>query len=293
VKQLQASLALDARARLAEGPLWDARAGVLWWVDITGRAVHRFDTQAESDRAYPVPTEVGCVLLTGGPDVLVTLRETVGLLDPRSGAIAHLADLPRTVETQRTNDGAVDPFGNALIETMATDLREGGGSLLRLRPDGRLEHLLGGLTIPNGIAWTADASSMWFTDSSTHLIELIPYAPDGQLGARRTAFEVGRGIPDGLTTDADGRVWVAHWGGWGVGCYEPDGTLVTWVDVPCANVTSCTFGGPALDELYITTARDDVATDDLRRQPHAGGIFVARTGAHGRAADRFGNMPSR
>jgi sugar lactone lactonase YvrE len=293
MKALQAYLVLDAHARLAEGPLWDDRDGALWWVDVLGQAVHRFDTQAGSDRVYPVPTEVGCVLPTDGPDVLVTLRETVGLLDPRSGAIANVVDLPRTVEAQRTNDGAVDPFGNALIETMADDERAGGGSLLRLRPDGRLEQLLGGLTIPNGIAWTADGSSMWFTDSPARRVECIPYAPDGPLGARRAAFEVARGIPDGLTTDADGRVWVAGWGGWGVGCYEPDGTLMAWVDIPCANVTSCAFGGPALDELYITTARKDLSPNDLRRQPHAGGVFVARPGARGRIADRFGAGPAR
>lgn len=293
MRHLQASLVLDARARLAEGPAWDDRAGVLWWVDILGRAVHRLDTRAESDRVYPVPTEVGCVLPTDGPGVLVTLRETVGLLDPRGGAIAHVVDLPRTVDVQRTNDGAVDPFGNALIETMADDERAGGGSLLRLRTDGRIEHLLGGLTIPNGIAWTLDGSSMWFTDSPTGRVECIPYSPDGPLGARRAGFAVERGLPDGLTIDTDGRVWVAGWGGWGVGCYEPDGTLVAWVDIPCANVTSCAFGGPALDELYITTARKDLSADDLRRQPHAGGIFVARPGACGRAADRFGPGPAR
>ena len=183
------------------------------------------------------------------------------------------------------NDGACDPQGRFWAGTMAYDESPGAGALYRLELDGSCTTVLTGLTIANGIGWSPDARTMYLNDSGTGRVETFSF--DGASGAisdRRTLVESDRPgvVPDGLTVDAEGGIWVAWWGGGAVNRYAPDGTLVASIELPVERPTSCAFGGPEVATLFVTTARDGLDEAALMRQPDAGRVFsIEGLGLHG------------
>ncbi|WP_433257091.1 SMP-30/gluconolactonase/LRE family protein [Streptosporangium sp. CA-135522] len=166
----------------------------------------------------------------------------------------------------RMNDGACDRAGRFFAGTKAEDDAPGAGALYRLDSDRHCERVLDGVTISNGIAWSPDERLLYYVDTPTGRVDVFDYDPgDGRLGERRVFAEIPRGLPDGITVDARGHVWVALWGGGALVRLRPDGRLDLTVEIPVANVTSCAFGGPDLDVLYVTTAWDGTAGGELLR----------------------------
>ena len=174
----------------------------------------------------------------------------------------------------RMNEGGADPAGNFWCGSMAYDEREGGGALYRLAPDLSVQKVLDGVTISNGFGFSPDGARAYYVDTPTRKVDVFDHR-DGTLTGRRTAFEPadGPGFPDGLTVDAEGCVWVALFDGAAVHRYTPDGELLAVVPLPVAQVTACTFGGPGLDRLYVTTSREGLDADALAAQPLAGALF--------------------
>jgi sugar lactone lactonase YvrE len=159
-----------------------------------------------------------------------------------------------------------------------------------VEPDGHVTRVLAGLAIANGMAWSHDDRLLYFIDSATGRIDVLDFDPaDGRATNRRPLIEIPAraGWPDGMTIDANGALWVALWDGHAVRRYTPAGDLDRIVELPVARVTSCTFGGPSLTDLYVTTARDGLSADQLAAQPLAGGLFVVRPGVGGLPAFRF------
>ena len=285
-----AELVLDARARLGEGPLWDERRRVVVWVDILAPAVHAFHPGDGSDTLIPVDQPVGAVALREQEGLLLALEDGFWLRDD-GGRMLRLAPVEADDRSIRMNDGRVDPAGRFYCGTMAYDERPGAASLYRLEPDGRTARVLTGATISNGIDWSPDGRTCWYIDTPTRGVDAFDYDREtGALRHRRRVITIpdGAGWPDGLTVDAEGCVWVAFWGGWCVRRYAPDGAFDREIRLPVAQVTSCTFGGDGLDELYITTAWNGLSDADRAAQPLAGGLFRARPGARGLPARRFG-----
>jgi len=282
-----AELVLDAHARLGEGPVWSAAEAVLYWVDIDLGRVHRYDPATGRDDHLDVGESVGAVAprRTGG--LVLALQTGFGLADA-------WPQLPRArigVEEDRTdtrmNDGACDTGGRFWAGTMHASAEPGHGSLYRLDPDGTVEHMLGGVSISNGVAWSPDDSTMYYVDTPTGGVDAFDFdAASGTIANRRRLIDVdpADGAPDGLVVDAEGCLWVALWDGWAAQRYTPDGRLVGVVDVPVARVTKCAFGGAGLDELYITTASPDAPDAE---QPNAGGLFGVRPGVVGLHATPF------
>lgn len=289
---IDASLALDLRAGLLEGPVWDPN-GALYFVDIMRGCVHRYDPATRIHRAFEIASDVvtvGAVALSEKNDLVLAVRDGFARLNPRSGVVSKIADVEADRPNQRMNDGKVDPAGRFWAGTMALDETPGAGSLYRLERDGRVRTMLGGVTISNGIDWSPERETMYYIDSPTRRIDRFDFdEATGEIGNRRTFVPIARqhGIPDGLTVDVDGCVWVALWRGSAVHRYTPYGLLDTVVNVPTSCPTSCAFGGTDLRELFITTAAMELTDRERAEQPLAGGLFVCRPGPAGRAPNRF------
>jgi sugar lactone lactonase YvrE len=282
--------ALDAKAELGEGPVWDPDAACLYFVDIERGVVHRYDPATGGSRSFQAGAMVGAVALTGAGDLDLAVRDGFARLDPRSGGVRALAAVDADRPDLRMNDGKCDPAGRFWAGTMAIDERPGAGALYRLDPDGRVHLMLTDVSISNGLDWSDDGRLMYYVDTPTRSIDVFDFdTATGAIANRRSLARVphGAGWPDGLTLDADGGIWVALWGGGAVRRYTQDGTLDLVVNVPVTYPTSCAFGGPDLGDLYVTTAATALTPEERRHEPLAGGLFRSRPGVHGRRAHRF------
>ncbi len=286
---LTADLVLDARALLGEGALWEARRGRLLWVDILGKSLHLFDPDAGVDRALDVGQFIGTVVPRRSGGLVVALYDGLAALDPETGQLTFLADPEADRPDNRFNDGKCDPAGRFWAGTMSMKREAGAAGLYVLETDGTVRRALTGVTTSNGLAWSADARTLYYIDTRLKRVDAFDYdLAAGSIANRRPVIRIPEadGRPDGMTIDAEDMLWVAHWEGGRVTRWDPaSGALLQTIRVPVARVTSCAFGGPALDTLYITTARPD-SPDPA--QPHAGGLFAARPGVRGVPAFAYG-----
>jgi sugar lactone lactonase YvrE len=284
---LLAREAFEARARLGEGPLWDERTNTLFWVDILNHRVHRFDPESGDDRCWDVGDVVGSVALVDERRILVALRHEIAELELSTGEIRRLKRFDGLGPGDRLNDGKCDPAGRFWIGSMAE--KEGEAQLYRYDPDGTLRVMETGLTISNGLDWSPDGRTFYLTDSPARRIYGYAFDPaTGEISERRTVIEVGgEAEPDGLTVDSEGCLWSAQWGGSCVIRFAPDGRELARVELPVPQPTSCHFGGPNLEDLYITSASVDLSQDEIDEYVTSGDLFSARPGVIGRAPNRF------
>jgi len=286
-----AALLLDSHHQLGEGALWHARTGRLYWVDIAGHTVHAYEPATGRTLTALVGQSVGAVVPTRRGEVLVALQRQFAFLDLAGGRITPFPVVPLEPDGVRFNDGKCDPAGRFWIGSTAFDHAAGAGRLHCLFPDLHVETKLSGLTISNGLAWSRDGQTLFHIDSPTGGVDTFDFdAATGAIANRRTLrqFAPGEGSPDGMTIDADGRLWIALWDGWRVVQIDATtGATLAEVKVPAQRVTSCAFGGPALDTLYITTARLGLNEAQLAAQPGAGAVFAAHPGVRGVEAFEF------
>jgi sugar lactone lactonase YvrE len=278
-------LVCDAKAALGEGPVWDYRRGLLYWVDIKAGSIHVYDPPAARDHVIDAGQEVGCVALRASGGVIFAGRNGFCELDIESGDIAPLLDPERHMPGNRFNDGKVDPRGRLWAGTMSTEGQRNRGSLYCLFPDFSLRTMVTGVSISNGLAWSADHRILYYIDTPTQEVAAFDYDADtGEISGRRAAVRIPpeKGQPDGMTMDAEGMLWVALYGGGAVTRWNPrDGRLLATIEVPAPLVTSCAFAGLRMDELFITTARQHMDAQALSAHPQSGGLFRTRPGARG------------
>lgn len=277
-------LVLDCANGLGEAPAWDAAAGTLRWVDITGHGVWQLDPAAATATVRRLDGVVSAVIARRGGGLALTLADGVWICDTDDGPLRRLAPIEARDGVTRLNDAKVDPRGRLWVGSMAYDSRPGAGTLYRVGPGGTVDPALPRLTISNGMAWSRDETLMYFVDSATHGIDVLDFeAGSGLVTGRRRLVQIAPedGLPDGLTIDVDGCLWVALWDGWQLRRYTPDGTLDRIVRLPVSRPTSCAFGGRDLADLYVTSARDGLADAQLADQPFAGGLFVVSPGTSG------------
>jgi sugar lactone lactonase YvrE len=265
-----------------EGPVWSERWGGLRWVDMLAGDVLSLADDGTVGRRHVGTIAAALRPRTGGGAVIAVERGFT--LEAPDGALAPLDPL-WTDATVRMNEGGCDPDGRFWCGSMAYDKRQGGAALYRLDPDGSAHRVLDGVTISNGLDWSPDGSLAYYDDTATGRIDVFDYDSATGLTGRRPFVELtDGGRPDGLTVDADGGVWVAMNGSGAVHRYRADGILDGVVELPTAQVTACTFGGPGLDQLFITTSREGMAPDD---DPIAGSLFRADVGATGLPVREF------
>ena len=281
-RALDAELAVPAQCELAEGPVWDAARGLLRWVDILPGQVHAFNPSTSAHTWFDGGDPVGAVGLARSGGLVLALADRFVLADHDGQHPGQLGAFTADRSVVRFNDGKPDPWGNFWAGTCAWAPSGPPCALYRLRPDGAVGEIVGDVGLSNGLDWSDDRTAFYFADSATGGVDVFDTAPDtGTLSHRRRFVTVG-GVPDGLTLDAEGGLWVAVWGSGEVRRYTPSGQLDTVIRLPVSQVTSAAFGGADLSTLYITTAREDFTPADLREQPQAGDIFACTPGVTGR-----------
>ncbi|WP_416518885.1 SMP-30/gluconolactonase/LRE family protein [Streptomyces achromogenes] len=268
-------VAVAAEATLGEGPTWDPATGSLLWLDILGMRLHTYDPVTGRRTVRTTPQHIGAAKPRAGGGLVLNLRDGVGLLDP-DGSFRWLHHEP--VPGRRGNDAAVAPDGSLWAGTMRYDEGVGGGTLSRITGDGTARTVLADVTVSNGTGWSPDGRLMYYVDTPTRRVDVFDHDAEG-IRDRRPLVEIeeGAGYPDGLTVDADGCVWVALWDGGAVRRYTPDGTLDRVISLPTPRTTACAFGGPALTDLYITTARTGLAAP----HPLSGSLLVVPNAGKG------------
>lgn len=284
-------LVLDCAARLGESPVWDAQEQALYFVDIKGRALHRYHPGSGAHAVAVVAEDIGCIGLTRGRALIAGMRSGVFLIGRDGAILRKLADNPEDQAWSRFNDGAVDPAGRFLVGTI-DEAREGRGGLYRLDRSG-LTKLLGGLMTSNGLAFSADGAQVWHADTPRFTVTRYAYdAATGTLGegevfCRLDEKAPDRARPDGAALDVDDCYWAALFEGARIQRWSPHGALLREVTIPARCPTMVAFGGPDLKTLYVTTAGGDRPEEERGRYPQAGGLFALDVDVPGRLEPLF------
>ena len=270
---MKAEQITGADAAHGEGPVWSPSWGGLRWVDtFAGVLLALADDGTVTKRR--LDNAIGALRPRAGGGMVVALERRFAL----AGADGELHPLGEVWDTPgvQFNDGGCDPQGRFYCGSMAVDNTPGAGTLYRLDPDGTVHVALPEVTVSNGIGWSPDGGTAYYIDTPTMRVDAF----DPDLSGRRPLvhFDPADGVPDGLAIDAEGYLWVAMHRGGTIHRYRPDGTLDGVVEVPVRNVTACTFGGPRLDQLFITTSRHGMGD---AAEPAAGALFRADVGVTG------------
>ena len=293
---MQIEIIHEAGATLGEGPTWDAKTQTLHWVDILEKRVY---FHHDGENGYIQLDEMpGCLVPTIKGTLLVAAKASfleLGLFDhtqdkPATGKHTILASIIEPANN-RFNDGKCDPAGRLLAGTMDMDEKASTGALYSF--DGQsVTRLLEGIRISNGLAWSPDHKTLYHIDTPTREVKAFDYdLATGQIANPRVVIHVPEtlGWPDGMTSDADGNLWVAMWGGAQMTCWNPqNGQLLEQIPLPAKNITSCVFGGENLDELYITSARVGLDHADLVNYRHSGSLMRVKPGVRGMPTFEFG-----
>jgi sugar lactone lactonase YvrE len=275
---------------LGEGPVWDVQEQALYWVDIRRPALRRYLPASGDASTWPMPEMVGSLAVRKRGGVLLALRSALAFFDPATGTIERVAAPEAHLAEHRFNDGKCDRQGRFWAGTMHDVTRDPVGTLYRLDPARGCVAMEKGIRIPNSLCWSPDGATMYFADSLARTIFAYPFDPaTGALGLRRVFATVeAPAIPDGATVDRDGFIWCAHYDGWRIVRFAPDGRIDRTIELPVQRPTSCQFGGPDLGTLYVTTALQKLSPEQLAAQPLAGALLaLMEVGASGLPEARY------
>ena len=281
-----------AGALLGECPVWDGDAGVLWWLDIEGRNIRRFDPAGGAEQVWPTPDKPGSMALCGDGRLLVAMRNGAGWLDPGDGSFTPWLDLEPGTAANRMNDGRCDPAGRFWVGSMAEDQTGGPttGKLHRIDPDGSHTVLRGEVGVSNGLAFSPEGDRMYFADSVRAVVWRYRYDPDDGSAGDPQVFSDWSGlpgVPDGAAVDETGCYWSSCAFGWSLARLTPDGEVDRVVEMPVEIPTMPAFGGADLDTIYVTSIGPGGGFPQAPGQPLAGGIFAVDAGICGLPEPRF------
>jgi len=283
-----------AGALLGEGVVWIAEEAAVYWVDIKGKSVHRHQTNSGQQTSWSVPEEIGCLVPCKAGGFIAGLQSGLAFIDLDSGSTIPLGGPETSVPRNRINDGKADNQGRLWVGTMDNEETRPSGSLYRFDANGSEYCMDTNYVITNGPAFSPDGKTLYHTDTLEKTIYAFDLAADGSISNKRRHIVLPdrQGWPDGMTVDAEGYLWVAHFGGWRVSRFTPDGTMDQTIDMPVGQITNVAFGGPKLETLYITTAAKQLDQAALAGQPLAGALFEVETGITGLPPGRYAGSPS-
>jgi sugar lactone lactonase YvrE len=289
MRRFTAVRATDQRYQLAEGPVWDDCGERILWVDIPAGDVLAGELRGSAivpTAAYHVDKTVGAVALAGDQGLVVAGHHSVFLVDAAGGS-SEIARLVPEGRQRRLNDGKCDPAGRFLVGTLALGdhVQE---SLFVVDAAGGVELVDDDLQLSNGLGWSPDGTTMYSIDTTPGIVWARSYDPaTGTRGERHEVLRVTDGSPDGMCVDAEGALWVAIWGRGEVRSFSPRGELLGTVSVPAPHTSCVTFAGAGLDVLVISTAMDDLSSEQLDAYPDSGALFVADVGTRGLPAAKW------
>ena len=278
---------LSLHNQLGEGALWSVAEQALYWVDIERNCFFRFVPASNTYEKFEVGVAIGVLALRASGGLVMATKNGFAFWDPSSATLQPIANPEASRPHLRFNDGAVDSKGRFWAGSMG---KAEEGALYRLDPDGSVHTMLSELGVPNGIGWSPDDTIMYFTDSPRQIIYAFDFdSSTGQIANKRTFVEVPKnsGSPDGLTVDSKGYIWSACWHGAQVIRYTPNGTIDRVVEVPALRTTSCVFGGPEMNELYITSATTGLNDEQLKQYPLSGNLFRLKVDVTGTEKWKF------
>jgi sugar lactone lactonase YvrE len=285
---------VDAKAELGEGTIWDPKAGVLWWIDIWSKLIHCYDPKTGKDDTWPAPEFLGCIGLRAKGGLVVTMVSGFYFFDPKTGAFEAIVDPEAHLADTRFNDGKPDRQGRfwsgSMFEAPGKQV-EFIGSLYRMDKDLSVHRMIEGVGCCNGLAWSPDSKTMYFSDSHTTIVRAYDFdAVTGEIENQRTFIDLdgSGGIADGATVDADGCYWVTIPVTSRVNQYDPKGKLMQSIILPTDLPTCCEFGGENLDMLYVTTAVLKRPAAHFVGQSNPGGLFAIDVGVKGLVLPAFG-----
>lgn len=283
----------DHIAQLGEGPVWDEQTNTIYWIDIAKGEIICFNTINNHTSVFPLGQMPGAIALCGNNNqLLAAAKNGPGILDLKTREFNQFPFPEDDKPGNRFNDGKVDAGGRFWVGTTAVNEEHQAGGLYAMNADFLFQLKLPALTIPNGMAWSHDQRKFFFIDTPARQVMAYDFDLNtGNLSNERIAFSFPDedGFPDGMTIDTEGMLWIAHWDGWQVSRWNPgSGEKILSVKLPVARVTSCTFGGTEMNDLYITTAWDRLSTNQKKEQPEAGALFVWKNSPYkGVMANRF------
>lgn len=272
------------RCQWGEGPIW--HQDHLYYVDIEGHQVHRFNPQTGEQKSWEVGERVGTVVPRKSGGLVIAGDKGFSFLDEVSGELTPIADPESDIADNRFNDGKCSPDGRFFAGSISLIKKQGSAKLYRLDPDLSVHEAYGPVTNSNGIAWSADGKTCYYIDTPRKEVLAFDYQ-DGKLLNMRSLLRTSHidASPDGMTIDSEGHLWIAFCHGGCVSCFDPEnGDELHRVTLPCLETTACAFGGPDLKELYVTTGVHKSVEEE-----HAGRLFTVHgLGVRGMPSHAFG-----
>ncbi|MEY2948959.1 MAG: hypothetical protein RLZZ248_160 [Bacteroidota bacterium] len=266
----------DIKADLGEGPVWDEKNQVIYWLDILNGLIHEYEFETGMSKYFSVGEMIGSYALTDKGNMIIASKSGIGYIDKTKGNYQLLAAPEKHLPNNRFNDGKCDPQGRFWAGSMSLIGEKEVGTLYKFENSIAIP-MIKGVSISNGLAWSLDSKIMYYIDTPTR--QVVGYDFDmeqGQISNKRVIITLDKdsGYPDGMTIDAEGMLWIAHWDGWRISRWNPSsGNLLMEIKMPAAQITSLTFGGENLETLFVTSAKTGLDHSNLESQPLAGSIF--------------------
>lgn len=280
---MQIDMIWESPDALGEGPIWHVGEQALYWLDIVKPSLQRLDPATGEYREWPMPESIGSLVPGAKGGLVATMGNRVVAIDMPSGAISTLIEVPNWRDDIRMNNGKCDRQGRYWFGVANLDVENPKGRLYRFDSDGTLTQMEDKITISNGLGWSPDNKTFYYTDGLKYRIYQYDYdLESGAISNRKPFVQLPKSPiePDGLTVDSEGYVWEAQWNSWKIFRYAPDGKLALEIDMPVQRPTSCIFGGPNLDILYVTSSSQNMGEDEPLSPP-AGGLFAIDAGVRG------------